>query len=85
MNDEGRVVGPVNSYRYPQFFELNLHLERRFVLRNNRWALRAGYNNITNHHNYNVVNNNLSSPRFMGFFGGQTRALNVRIRWLGKV
>ena len=84
VNDEGRVVGAVNSFRYPQFFEMNLHLERRFVFRHNRWALRAGYNNITNHHNYNVVNNNLSSPRFMSYYGGQSRALNFRIRWLGK-
>ncbi len=85
VNDEGRVTGPVNSYRYPQFFEMNLHLEWRFALRHNRWALRAGYNNITNHQNYNVVNNNLTSQRFRYFYGGQTRALNVRIRWLGKV
>jgi len=85
VNDEGHVIGPVNQFRYPNFFELNVHLERRFVFRKHRWALRAGYNNITNHHNYNVVNNNLSSPRFMSFYGGQSRALNVRIRWLGKV
>lgn len=85
VSDQGRVVGAVNSFRYPGFFEMNLHLERRFVFRHNRWALRAGYNNITNHQNYNVVNNNISSPRFMNFYGGQSRALNVRIRWLGKV
>jgi outer membrane receptor for ferrienterochelin and colicin len=85
VNDEGRVVGPVNTYRYPQFFEMNLHLEWRFALRRNRWALRAGYNNITNHQNYNVVNNDIVSPQFMNFYGGQTRALNVRIRWLGKI
>ena len=84
VNEEGRVAGLVNAHRYPQFFEWNLHVERRFVLRHNRWALRAGYYNITNHQNYNVVNNNISSPRFMSFYGGQTRALNLRIRWLGK-
>ncbi len=85
VNEVGRVVGQVNSLRYPNFFELNLHLERRFVLRGHRWALRGGYNNITNHHNYNVVNNNISSPLFMSFYGGQSRAFNLRIRWLGKV
>jgi hypothetical protein len=31
-----------------------------------------------------VVNNNLSSPDFLAFSGGQRRALTVRLRFLGK-
>jgi len=84
QDDDGRIKGDLNAYRFPFFFELNLHLERRFFFRKNRWALRAGYNNITAHKNPNVVNNNASSPNFMSFYGGQSRALNFRLRWLGK-
>jgi hypothetical protein len=70
--------------RFPAFFELNLHLERRFFFRKHRWALRAGFNNITGRRNPNVVNNNLSSPNFLRYYGGQSRALNFRLRWLGR-
>jgi hypothetical protein len=84
QDDEGHLVGDLNSRRFPFFFELNLHFERRFLFRKNRWAFRAGFNNITDHHNPNVVNSNLSSRNFMSFYGGQSRSLNFRIRWLGK-
>jgi hypothetical protein len=84
-DDDGKLVGDVNSHRFPTFFELNLHLERRFVFRHNRWAFRFGFNNITNHRNPNVVNANTSSVNFLRYYGGQSRALNFRIRWLGKI
>ena len=85
QNDAGQIVGDVNSSRYPTFFDLNLHLERKFRFHGQLWALRGGFNNITNHRNPNVVNNNLDSPQFLSFYGGQSRALNFRIRWLGKL
>jgi hypothetical protein len=84
QDDEGRLKGDLNAYRFPFFFELNLHLERRFFFRKNRWAFRGGFNNITDHHNPNVVNNNASSRNFMSFYGGQSRSMNFRLRWLGK-
>ncbi len=84
-NSAGEVVGPVNQSRYPDFFELNLHVERRFHFHGQRWAARVGYNNITDHQNPNVVNNIIDGPRFLSFYGGQTRALQFRIRWLGKL
>lgn len=80
----GLVVGRVNELRYPAFFELNLHLERRLAFRGHWWALRFGSNNITNHRNPNVVNNIVGSPLFGQTFGGQQRSLNVRVRWLGR-
>lgn len=80
----GQIIGPVNAYRYNAFFELNLFLERRIALRGQWWGVRFGFNNITNHKNPNVVNNVIGSPQFLQTFGGQTRAFNVRIRWLGK-
>jgi len=84
VSDEGRAVERINSRRFPVFFELNLHAERRFAFRGHRWAFRAGFNNITNRKNPNVVNNNLDSVRFLGYYGGQSRSMNFRIRWLGR-
>jgi hypothetical protein len=83
QDETGQIVGRPNGHRFPMFFELNLHIERRFVFRKQRWALRAGFDNITNHQNYNTVNNDLDSPQFLAMSGGQTRALTFRIRWLG--
>jgi hypothetical protein len=77
-------VGAVNTRRFPFFFEWNQHLERRFVLRGHRWEFRAGFNNITNHYNPNVVNANVESVNFLRYYGGQRRAANFRIRWLGR-
>lgn len=84
ISEDGRVVGGVNASRFPNHFELNLHLERRFEFRKNLWALRAGCNNCPNHDNPNVVNNNMGSHNFLRFYGGADRSFNFRIRWLGK-
>ncbi len=85
VSETGGIVGTPNSYRYPQFFELNLSVERTFEFHRQRWAARAGFVNITNHRNYNTVNNDINSPDFMVFSGGQSRAFNFRFRWLGKI
>jgi hypothetical protein len=79
------AVRAVNSERFPAFFALNLHGERRFAFRGHRWEFRAGVNNLTNHSNPNVVNGNIDSQNFMHFYGGQRRSVNFRIRWLGKI
>jgi hypothetical protein len=84
QDETGQLVGGLNRLRFPFFFELNLHLERRFVFRKNRWAFRFGFTNITNHKNPNVVNGDVNSPNYLALYGGQSRALNFRIRWLGK-
>jgi hypothetical protein len=85
IQDElGGILGPVNHLRYPVFFELNLHFERSFTALKHRWAFRFGANNLTDHKNPNVVINTLGSPQFLKFYGGQRRAFNVRIRWLGR-
>lgn len=85
LSEDGRVLGSPSSSRYPDFFELNLHLEKRFQLRGNSWAWRMGLDNITSHRNPTVVNNDVGSSQFMRFYGGQDRALNIRVRWLGKL
>jgi len=85
QNDAGYIVGGVNSRRYPNFFELNLHIERKIRFHGQLWALRAGMNNITNHLNPDAVINDVNSDRYLSFYGGQTRATVFRIRWLGKL
>jgi hypothetical protein len=85
QDEQGTVYGQVNSHRYPDFFELNTHLERTFGAFKNRWAFRFGFNNVTGRKNPNVVINTMGSPQFMNFYGGQRRAFNLRIRWLGKL
>jgi hypothetical protein len=47
-------------------------------------ALRGGFNNITGHQNANVVDNVVGGPTFLHQYGGQARALNFRLRFLGK-
>ncbi len=84
VDDRGRMIGEVNSWRFPAYFALNFHLERRFVFRNQLWAFRMGCNNITNHSNPNVVNNIVGSRDFLHFYGGSDRSFNFRIRWLGR-
>lgn len=84
QSDEGRILGAVNSNRFPAFFELNLHLERRFVLRHHRWAFRFGCNNLTDRINPDSVNPYVSAPGGRRFFGGTGRSFNFRIRWLGR-
>jgi len=83
-DEDGRTRGGVNSYRLPDYLNLNLHLERRFRFRNQRWAFRGGFNNITNHQNVSGVNNDISSPHFLMYYGSRGRSMNFRIRWLGK-
>jgi hypothetical protein len=78
------VLGEANSRRFPPYFSLNLHLERRFRFANYEWAFRAGFNNITDHPNPSVVNNNIDSPGFLSFSGLQDRAFVGRIRFLGR-
>lgn len=84
QNEDGTVVGQINSHRFPSFFELDVHFERSFGFRGQRLAFRFGANNITNHSNPNVVINTVDSPLFLTFYGGSHRTFNFRIRWLGK-
>ena len=84
QRDDGSVFGAVNSRRFPAYFNFNFHLEYRFRFRNKRLALRGGFNNITNHKNYTIVNNVVGAPGFLTYYGSDGRHFVVRIRWLGK-
>jgi hypothetical protein len=84
VDQEGLTVGPPNSRRYPDYFNINLHLERQFRALHYLWAWRFGYNNLTNNGNPNVVNNVLGTPQFLTYGRGQVRAFSVRLHLLGR-
>ncbi len=84
VNERQAVLGAPNSRRFPDYFSLNLHVERRFKMWRYQWALRAGFNNITGHRNPVVVVNNIDSPNFREFDRGQGRAFTGRIRLIGR-
>jgi len=84
VNEEGFLEGDPNGRRFPSYFSINLHFERRFRFLHYLWAGRIGFNNITNNGNPNIVNNNVDSPYFLAYGRGQVRAFAVRLRFLGK-
>ncbi len=84
VNQENYLVGPPNQRRLPDYVNLNLHFEKKFGFWRYQWAWRFGLNNVTNHGNPNVVNNNIDSPSFLAYGRGQRRAFNARLRYLGR-
>lgn len=84
VNEEQELIGRPGSRRFPDFFTLNVHLERRFRFFGANWALRAGFNNITGRANPTAVDNNIDSPAFLTFGGQQHRVFTGRIRFLGR-
>lgn len=83
VDQQGFMVGMPNSMRYPNYFNVNLTLERRFTAIHYLWAWRFGYDNLTNNRNPNVVNNVIGTPQYLTYTRGQVRAFNVRLRFLG--
>jgi hypothetical protein len=84
VNEESLLVGAPNSRRYPDYFNINLHLERQFRALHYLWAWRFGFNNLTNNGNPNAVNNVMGTPQFLTYGRGQARAFTVRLRLLGR-
>jgi hypothetical protein len=84
VDEDGFMVGPPNSRRFPDYFNLNLHFERKFRALHYLWAWRFGYNNLTGTLNANVVNNVQGTPQFLRYGGGQVRAFSVRLRLVGR-
>jgi hypothetical protein len=82
---DGLVIGPVDSYRYPLDFNLNLAIERMVTFRGYRFALRGGVDNLTNQANPTAVNNVAGVPQFLQFLGDEGRHFVVRIRFYGRV
>jgi hypothetical protein len=82
VNDQLRLVEPPGSRRFPAYFTLNLHQEKRFHAFGRYFAIRAGFDNITGHQNPTVVNNDINSSQFLTFSNFTGRALTTRIRLL---
>jgi hypothetical protein len=83
-NDQGQLVGSPGALRFPSYFSLNLFVEKRFHAFGRYWALRGGFENITDHANPAVVNADINSTQFLTFSDFQGRAFTTRIRLLGK-
>ena len=84
VNDQQQLVGQPNQQRFPYYFSLNTHIERRFRFRGYLWALRIGMDGATGRRNPVFVDNNINSPTFLTFSGFRGRTFNGRIRFLGK-
>jgi hypothetical protein len=89
LNQFGELVPTPSPFRFPDFFTLNVALERKFNFKGYRWAARIGLEDITDRQNATSVNNtippNVPINQFMPtFFGQSHRTLNGRIRFLGK-
>jgi len=84
LTDQQKLIGPPGAQRFPEYFSLNLQLEKRFHLFGYYLALRGGFDNITGRCNPFVVDNVLDSthpqPTFTACEG---RAFTSRIRLLG--
>ncbi len=80
----GVVIGGVDSHRYPFNFDLNLALERIVTLRQYRFALRGGVDNLTDSKNPTAVYNVAGSPQYLQFVGDEGRHFVVRIRFFGR-
>ncbi|HEV2424597.1 MAG TPA: carboxypeptidase regulatory-like domain-containing protein [Terriglobia bacterium] len=84
VNQNQQLVAGPGADRYHAYFSLDLAAEKRFHLFGYLWALRAGFDNITNRQNAGYVDNNIDSPQFLTFSAVQGRSLTGRIRLLGR-
>jgi hypothetical protein len=84
IDQDRRLSGEPNSNRFPNYFSLNVHAERKLRLLSFNLALRAGFNNITDRQNAVAVDNNINSDNFLNFNGIQGRQFTARIRFLGR-
>jgi hypothetical protein len=79
-NEQGQLLGTPGQFRFPNYLDLDVGLEKRFRFRGKTWALRVSAINASNHNNPNTVNT-VVSP--FAFAGGQRRAFTGRLRLVG--
>jgi Carboxypeptidase regulatory-like domain len=84
VNDQQQVVEAPGSRRFPTWFTLNTHIEKRFHALGYYWAIRGGFNNVTGRKNWIDVNNDINSPDFLTYSVYNGRAFTGRIRFLGR-
>ncbi len=78
------LVGQPNQQRFPDFFRLNMGIEKALTIKGQRVGVRLAVVNLTGHGNYTVVDNNTASPTFMTFAGALSRSYTVRLRLIGE-
>jgi len=83
VDERQQVVGPANRIRYPDYASLNAGAEKRFKFLTREWAVRFTIINLISRENPDAVVNNIDSPNFLKFAGGQKRSLKLRIRLVG--
>jgi len=84
VNDQQQLLEPPGSRRFPTWFTLNTHVEKRFHALGYYWALRGGFNNVTGRKNWINVNNDRNSADFLTYSVYNGRAFTGRIRFLGR-
>ncbi|MGC1978447.1 MAG: TonB-dependent receptor, partial [Candidatus Sulfotelmatobacter sp.] len=77
---------PPGTFRFPTYYTVNLEFEKRIHLFGRYWAVRAGFDNITNHPDPLLSNGIINPPTQPApiFIDGNGRALDGRIQYLGK-
>lgn len=85
LTDQQQLIGRPGAQRFPDYFSLNIQLEKRFHFFGYYLALRGGFDNITARCDPFVVNNvvDVSHPE-PTFTACQGRAFTSRIRLLGR-
>ena len=85
LTDQDQLQGKVGAERFPDYFSLNLQLEKRFHLFGYHLALRGGFDNLTGRCDPFVVDSVIDAthpaPTFSACLG---RAFTSRIRLLGR-
>ena len=85
LTDQQQLIGPPGAQRFPEYFSLNLQLEKRFHLLGYDLALRGGFDNLNGRCNAYVVENVIDPTHPQpSFTACQGRAFTSRIRLLGK-
>jgi len=87
ISDQQEVLAsaPPGSMHEPAYFSLNLALEKRVHVFGFYWAVRGGFNNITNHDNLTVSNTIIDAQHPVpSFMETQGRGLEFRVRLLGR-
>jgi hypothetical protein len=85
--DQAQIAAgdPPGTFRLPTYYSVNLQVEKRFHLFGRYWALRGGFDNLTNHANVSLANGIIDAAHpFPTFIDGNGRAFDSRIRYLGR-
>jgi hypothetical protein len=84
VSQQQQLVLPPGVYRFPMYFTLNPHIEKRFHALGFYWALRGGFDNVTNRQNAYTVDNIAGTSQYLRFSSFDRRAFTARIRFLGR-